>query len=326
MLNGKAVLRGLQSAVSIKTSVSTDFRRVPAPLFMVWESTYRCNLHCSYCYLDGRKNGAARILDTVEIKTVIEEARRLGLFCLVVTGGEPLLRDDIFEVRAYASGLGLLVSLTTNGTMIDESNLGEVSKFDHVTISADAVHEMCYAGTCGGEGMRLSGRESPVNELRRLSPRIAINMQAVIDEDNWPHLLDINREFYDLGVDTVFQLRYGKRFEIQRDRWNAMTRRMRFKSATLGWIQKRSLKLFPMISTGECSSPCLALTSNFVVSPEGDLLPCNYRREGIVSLRNGESLMEIWNALGELRKFYSSDARGCTCANTCFLPPAMLLS
>ena len=250
----------------------------------------------------------------------------MGLFCLVITGGEPLLRDDIFEIRRHASALGLIVSLTTNGTMIDESNIGEVSRFDHVTISADPVHEACCSDTGSGEDTRGFERRSLAAELRGCSSRIAINVQYVIDEDTWPLLLDINGRYYDLGVDAVFQLSYGNHFEIERDRWNAMIGKMRFRSAMLGWVQKRSLKLFPVISTGEYASPCLALTSNFVVSPEGDLLPCNYRRKGVADLRNGESLRDIWSGLGELRKLYASNTRGCTCANTCFLPPAMLLS
>ncbi len=326
MLNGKTALKGIRSAISIKRAVLSDFRTAPAPLFMVWEATYSCNLDCPYCYLEGLKNSAAPVLDTAGIMHVIAEARRFGLFCLVVTGGEPLLRDDIFEVREYAAGLGLIVSLTTNGTMIRQSNIADVSKFDHVTISADSVHEECRAGACGPRDANISWVKSLVKELRGRSPGIMVNVQTVIDENNWPHLLDINREFHDTSIDTVFQLRYGNRFEIDRDRWNGMIRRMRYRNAPLGWMQKRALGLFPGISRGESRSPCLALTSNFVVSPEGDLLACNYRRKAITSLRNGRSLGEIWDDLGDLRRRHSSDLRGCTCANTCFLPPAMLLS
>ncbi len=319
-------MRGIRSAISIRTSVGSDFQRIPSPLFMVWESTYDCNLHCSRCYLGKSRNGNGHILDTEGIKSIIQESAQLGLFCLVITGGEPLLRNDIFDIRAYASRLGLIVSLTTNGILIDDTNIDEISKFDHITISIDSMHEASYRETFEGDATYTSRLMNMVQNIKRLSSSVLINVQIVIDRDNWDCLLDINRKFYSAGVDTVFQLRYGNEFQIMQDRWDSMIEDMRFRSKRLGWIQKRFLRLFPLISNGDMASPCLALTSNFVVSPEGYLMPCNYRREKVASLGGEAALPEIWKNLGTLRKRYSSQKRGCTCANTCFIPPAMLLS
>ncbi|MFH1220370.1 MAG: radical SAM protein [Candidatus Eisenbacteria bacterium] len=303
----------------------SGFRRSPAPLFMIWEATHDCNLDCSLCYLRGIKDKRTGTLKTTEIKRIVGEAARAGLFCLVISGGEPLLRNDVFEVREYAKRLGLLASLTTNGLLIDRSNIAEISEFDQITVSIDGMHENAYRGMGRAANAGPKDLADTIRALRDLSPGLMLNAQIVVHAGNWPNLLDDNAKFYNLGVDAVFQLTYDSRFEIDRALWYSMIDRMQFRNAKLGWIQRRFLRLFPQIAEGSFVSPCLALTSNFVVSPEGHLLPCNYQRVRIADLRE-RPFPAVWEGLGGLRKRYSSRKRACTCANTCFVMPAMVLA
>ena len=90
------------------------------PLWLSLELTYRCPLKCPWCNnpLDF-KDYAARELSTGEWKRVLREARELGALQLGFTGGEPLLRDDLEELTAYADEIGYYTNLITSGIGTD---------------------------------------------------------------------------------------------------------------------------------------------------------------------------------------------------------------
>lgn len=87
--------------------------------------THRCNLHCVHCYIrsEGGDHDAPRELDTLQWKRIIDEAGEAGCLNLVLTGGEPLLREDFAEIYAHAKRSGFLVTVFTNGTLIDGETL-----------------------------------------------------------------------------------------------------------------------------------------------------------------------------------------------------------
>lgn len=87
--------------------------------------THRCNLHCVHCYIrsQGGDHDAPRELDTLQWKRIIDEAGEAGCLNLVLTGGEPLLREDFADIYAHAKRKGFLVTVFTNGTLIDGETL-----------------------------------------------------------------------------------------------------------------------------------------------------------------------------------------------------------
>lgn len=95
----------------------TYSRRVP--LSCTFELNRACNLKCVHCYLADKTRGAE--LATAEVKRVLRETALAGTLYLAFTGGEILLRRDIFELCGYARALRFDLKLFTNGTLIDES-------------------------------------------------------------------------------------------------------------------------------------------------------------------------------------------------------------
>jgi len=87
--------------------------------------THRCNLRCVHCYIreEGEGDAAGGELDTGHWKRIIDEAGAAGCLNLVLTGGEPLLRTDFAEIYAHAKRKGFLVTVFTNGTLIDGETL-----------------------------------------------------------------------------------------------------------------------------------------------------------------------------------------------------------
>ncbi|MEM2979449.1 MAG: radical SAM protein, partial [Methanomassiliicoccales archaeon] len=89
------------------------------PIHIGWQCTNACNLKCIHCYASAG-NISPYELDTQEAKNLIGSISELGSTSIVFTGGEPMMRKDLFDLVGYASDRGLHVIIATNGTMIDE--------------------------------------------------------------------------------------------------------------------------------------------------------------------------------------------------------------
>jgi len=96
-------------------------------MILSWNVTKKCNLSCRHCYRDAGERDPDE-LNTSEAKELILEIRGAGFNILILSGGEPLLRKDIYELITFASGVGLRPVLGTNGTLIDENAARELKR------------------------------------------------------------------------------------------------------------------------------------------------------------------------------------------------------
>ncbi|MFM2342083.1 MAG: pyrroloquinoline quinone biosynthesis protein PqqE [Pseudomonadota bacterium] len=123
---------------------------VPAvgpPLWLLAEVTYRCPLHCVFCYnpLDFAKTERADELSTQEWLRVLREARALGAVQCGFSGGEPLMRDDLEELIAEAHRLGYYTNLLTSGVGLtkERAHALKAAGLDHVQLSfQDSTREL----------------------------------------------------------------------------------------------------------------------------------------------------------------------------------------
>ncbi len=89
------------------------------PRLIFWELTKRCNLTCRHCRAEAEDIDYSGELSPEQIKSVIDDIATVSNPILVLTGGEPLYRKDIFDIASYAGGKKLRVALASNGTLID---------------------------------------------------------------------------------------------------------------------------------------------------------------------------------------------------------------
>lgn len=110
------------------------------PGSLYFHPTFRCNQQCIYCYnKKERKESTSAELTTKEWFDVFDQAKEFGIGSVVFTGGEPLLRDDVFELAHYANNLGMSSQLLTNARLIDENNIDEImNSFGSVGFSLDS--------------------------------------------------------------------------------------------------------------------------------------------------------------------------------------------
>ena len=115
------------------------------PLWLLLELTYRCPLHCAFCYnpTDFARSGPE--LDTREWIKVLREARALGAVQLGLSGGEPLARDDLETLVAEAHELGFYINLITSGVGLNEPRIRALKEagLDHIQLSfQDSTRQM----------------------------------------------------------------------------------------------------------------------------------------------------------------------------------------
>ena len=118
---------------------------VGPPLWLLAELTYRCPLHCVFCSNPVDYAAHASELSTDEWKKIFREARALGAVQLGLSGGEPLLRDDLEELVAEASALGFYTNLITSGVGLTEARARRLKDagLDHIQLSfQDSTKEL----------------------------------------------------------------------------------------------------------------------------------------------------------------------------------------
>jgi len=96
------------------------------PRVLAWEVTRRCNLNCIHCRAESSENAPEGELSLDEYKALVDDVASFASPIIILTGGEPLLRGDLFEIAAYATVSGLRVAVSTNGTLVTEETAGRL--------------------------------------------------------------------------------------------------------------------------------------------------------------------------------------------------------
>jgi len=120
-------------------------REVGPPLWLLLELTYRCPLHCVFCYNPTDFANVGAELATQEWLRVLREARALGAVQLGLSGGEPLVREDLEAIVAEGHALGFYSNLITSGVGMTEARIGalKTAGLDHIQLSfQDSTREM----------------------------------------------------------------------------------------------------------------------------------------------------------------------------------------
>jgi len=111
----------------------------PPPRLVYWEITKRCNLRCAHCRAVPQECASPDELTLADGFRLIDALRECGRMVLVLTGGEPLLRPDVFDLAAYGAWRGLTMALATNGTLITPQVAWQIrdAGFQRTSISLD---------------------------------------------------------------------------------------------------------------------------------------------------------------------------------------------
>lgn len=169
-------------------------RKMPGPV-VIWNLIRRCNLQCKHCYSTSLDIDFKDELSTEQIKATIDDLKIAQVPVIILSGGEPLLRPDIFDITAYAKSKGFYVALSTNGTLINEDNIAQIkaAEYQYVGISIDGLEEF------HDEFRRQKGSFKTSMHAIKLCKEagIKVGMRLCLTRDNFkdlPAMLDLMEE------------------------------------------------------------------------------------------------------------------------------------
>jgi heme d1 biosynthesis radical SAM protein NirJ len=192
-------------------------RRAPPGPVVIWNLIRRCNLTCKHCYSISADIDFKGELSTDEVFTVMDDLKAFGVPVLILSGGEPLLRPDIFDISRRAKAMGFYVGLSSNGTLIDAGNIDAIDDigYDYVGISIDGnqkTHDLFRrkdgAFDASMQGIRLCRQRD-----------IKVGLRFTMTEDNAAELPDMLQLMADEGVNKFYlsHLNYAGRGNRNRD-------------------------------------------------------------------------------------------------------------
>ncbi len=132
-----------------------------------WNITSRCNLYCLHCYISASPGGWALELSKAEALSVVNDIVELKLPLVTLSGGEPLIRDDFWDITSKLVEGGVKVAISTNGTLISEDIAMRLAKLgvSYIGVSIDSInphfHDM-FRGMRGAFNRALRGIENSV--------------------------------------------------------------------------------------------------------------------------------------------------------------------
>jgi heme d1 biosynthesis radical SAM protein NirJ len=193
---------------------------------VIWNLIRRCNLTCKHCYSISADKDFAGELSTAEVFRVMDELKAFRVPALILSGGEPLLRPDIFEISARSKQMGFFTALSSNGTLIDAPMCERIKAigFDYVGVSLDglgATHDK-FRRMQGAFDLSLAG----IRLCREAGLKVGV--RYTMTQDNFQDLPGLLRLVEDEGIDRFYfsHLNYAGRGNKNRkdDALHQMTR------------------------------------------------------------------------------------------------------
>ena len=170
-----------------------------------WEITYRCNLHCGFCYLRGAKklNSPKGELEFKQAKAFIESVAGLGTD-FYITGGEPFARQDCLDILECIKARGGHCGVNTNGTLLDRRKIARLAAIglDYVIFSLHGTPRI-HDELCGKIGVfaRVAENIRRLSSIARAGTEIIVS--CTLNERNYRHMERLFLICRDLGAHRV---------------------------------------------------------------------------------------------------------------------------
>lgn len=292
-----------------KSCISKYFRS-KFPIFLIFELTYRCNLRCLYC--DRWDGSGYKEVNTETICRIISEGKALGLLRAYFSGGEALLRADLYEIMRFCRNLGIMNELWTNGTLLPDQ-VDILEQTDSLTLSLDGS-EAAHDAVRGTGSYASSIRAAEL--ARKAGVTVSFNFTLTsYNTDDFRDAVDVASSLKaTLGFQPVSYV-VGCSKGIEKlspsinDFYNVLNQAIIFKKKYPHLIENSLSQLFflkswPELKPWNCSHGRMI----FTVLPDGCLTVCTNASRSACSVSLRHSTLK--EAIANLHKFRCG---GCAC-------------
>ena len=310
------------------------------PLSGAFELTSRCPLDCKMCYVHKKENDCEAVKQEKSTEwwlKLTEEAKNAGMFMLLLTGGEPLLRKDFEEIYLNAKKSGILVSVNTNGLLIDDNKI----KFfadnppQKLNITLYGASKETYRSLCGN-AEAYEKVVSAITKLRQAGVNLKINFTATqYNLHDSEKIYEFARELK-IPVQTVSYMFPPVRAGGEADRLSPeKAAKVQFDCHMLDWGEEKFRKHLTakadivrkpeeIESDGEII-PCRAGRSTFWVTWDGKMTPCGMMTKPMFEINDFNG---AWECIKEARKgiYLPSKCGTCELRNYCDMCAAVSLA
>lgn len=285
------------------------------PRLVFWELTTGCNLRCIHCRASATELMSPNDLSYSECTKVVDQLAEYAPMILVLSGGEPLWRRDVFDIARYAKGKGIRVALATNGTLVDEAMAHRIAEagIERVSISLDGADANTHDNFRGHEGafdaairglrcLQELGISTQINttvslhnahqlpEIMDLAESLKVNAfhlfllvpvgcGLTISEEQTVEGVEAERIlnwFYDRSLESKMELKATCAPHYYR-----IVRQRRAEARRAGQV----LEELPAHGMNAMTRGCLAGQAVCFISHEGEVFPCGYLPVAAGSLR-----------------------------------------
>lgn len=280
------------------------FRRLKMRLIS-WNVTKECDLFCRHCYRDAGKKAEFE-LTTQEAKDLLGEIKKAGFNLIIFSGGEPLLRKDIYALIAYAYNLGLASSLGTNGLLL---NLETAKKLKALNLSSAGISIDSVTSPYHEKLRRCAGSwQKAVDATRNcLQAGLTFQIHTTLTKDNYRGIPDFVNLSTMLGAQAhyfFFLVPCGRAKEIE---GRALSASQHEEALRLIIAARKNSRIYlrPVCAPQfvrfnqrgkeihNIEQGCLAGRDYCLVSPEGDVYPCAYLPLKVGNVRR-EKFSKTW--------------------------------
>ncbi len=303
-------------------------------MIVSWMTTNRCNLKCRHCYQDAGDQKAQE-LTTQEARTMIDGIKRAGFKVMIFSGGEPLMRPDIFELVSYAAKQGLRPVFGTNGTLLTEDTVEKLKAAGATAmgISLDSLDPQKHNLFRGGEEayqQTLRGMEN----CRKAGLPFQIHV-TVMDwnKDEILNIIDFGVKMGAMAVYVFFLIPVGRGIlledsAVEVNAYEELLQKIMTKQKEVPITIKptcapqfmRVAKQLEVPVSRRFTRGCLAGLSYCIVSPIGQIRPCAYMTE-VAGDVHRDAFDKVWQNSPLFKTLRSKDYEGscgkCAYADIC---------
>ncbi|NLB88936.1 MAG: radical SAM protein [Syntrophomonadaceae bacterium] len=305
-----------------------QFSAINRPL-VVWNTTNRCNLRCKQCYINAEDRQYSSELTTDEAIAFIHDLANMKAPVLLFSGGEPIIRKDLFELGKLAGDLGLRPVLSSNGTLITDEVAKKIKEagFQYVGISIDgapATHDD-FRNQKGSFAASINGIKACQNYGVKTGVRFTVNK---LNQKDLPEIFDI-LEKEKIPRFCMYHLVYAGRGEEMLD----LDTTIEEKREILDFVSRKTVELHnkgvkieilttdnhadgiyllnkikeqephradEVIQLLNMHGGCSAGTKFANVDPQGNVHPCQFWQDYTIGNIKERPFSELWNSDDEL--------------------------